>query len=314
MVGYFQHRGCHYGLLLAVAIGIFLVNLGLPGLWDKDEGCNATAALEMLKSGDYIVPHFNSQLRVDKPALLYWLQAAAYCLFGVNEFSARLPSALACLLTLLLCYELGRSLFGKTTGLLAALMLCTTPLMCGTARFANPDALLLLFIVSAMFFFWQSQGRGAGWFVAIGVVEGLAILAKGPVGVVLPTVSIAVYCAWTRQWRALFRPALIAGRADHCCWWHCRGMSLVAIDTKAEFLKGFLLEHNVHRFLAPMENHHGSLLYYPAALCVGTAPWSVFWWLFFWQSLSVAQGQERRSLSGSSVQAEPGTEASPCNA
>ena len=272
MVGYFQHRGCHYGLLLAVAIGIFLVNLGLPGLWDKDEGCNATAALEMLKSGDYIVPHFNSQLRVDKPALLYWLQAAAYCLFGVNEFSARLPSALACLLTLLICYELGRSLFGKTTGLLAALMLCTTPLMCGTARFANPDALLLLFVVSAMFFFWQSQGRGAAWFVAIGVVEGLAILAKGPVGVVLPTVSIAVYCAWTRQWRALLRPALIlAGLITLLValpWY-----ALVAIDTKAEYLKGFLLEHNVHRFLSPIDNHQGSLLFYPAAaLFVGARP------------------------------------------
>ena len=229
MISFFHRRGWHYALLIAAGTGMFLVNLGTPSLWDRDEGCNAACALEMLKSGDYIVPHFNSQLRVDKPALLYWLQVTAYKLFGVNEFSARLPSALAALLTLFLCYELGRSLFGKTTGLLAGLMICTTPLMCGAARFANPDALLHLFIVAMMFFFWQSQGAGVRsresgvrsresgvrrqggtwWFVALGAAGGLGLLAKGPVGVVLPGAALLIYCAWTRNWRAIFRPALV---------------------------------------------------------------------------------------------------------
>ena len=266
-----------------MGVGSFLVNLGTPSLWDKDEGCNATAALEMVKSGDYIVPHFNSQLRVDKPALLYWLQAAAYHLFGIHEFSARLPSALASLFTLLLCYELGRSMFGKTTGLLAGLMIATTPLMCGAARFANPDALLQLFIVSMMFFFWQSQRGGALWFAAFGAAAGLAVLAKGPVGIVLPLAAISVYCWWTGHWRSLFRPALIAGALTlllaRAPWY-----LLVTVESKNEFLKGFLLEHNVNRFLEPMENHRGSILYYPMILWVGMVPWSVFWWLLCWQA------------------------------
>jgi 4-amino-4-deoxy-L-arabinose transferase-like glycosyltransferase len=285
---------------------MFLVNLGLPSLWDKDEGRNATAALEMLKSGDYIVPHFNSELRVDKPALLYWLQAAAYKVFGIHEFSARLPSALASLLTLLLCYELGRSLFGKTTGLLAALIVCTTPFMCGAARFANPDALLQLFIVSIMFCFWQSlprtpyvndqrtprisggsstssisctnRGGSPLWFVAMGAAAGLAALAKGPVGVVLPGSAIAIYCWWTGQGRNLFRPALFLAAAT-CLLVALPWYVAVGLETKARFLSGFFLDHNIQRFLAPMENHRGSLVYYPAALLVGTAPWSVFWWL-----------------------------------
>ena len=259
---------------------MFLMNLGLPSLWDKDEGRNATAALEMLKSGDYIVPCFNSELRVDKPALLYWLQVVAYKLFGIHEFSARLPSALASLLTLLVCYELGRSLFSKTTGLLAALMLGSTPLMCGVARFANPDALLQLFIVSILFCFWQSQRGGTWWFLATGAAAGLAALAKGPVGAILPGMVIAIYCWWTGQVRAIFRPALALAAVMFLLValpWYI----VVAVETKAKFLTGFLLHHNVNRFLAPLESHDGTFLYYPAAMFVGAAPWSVFWWLMW---------------------------------
>src|SRR5438876_8026436 len=98
----FETRFGHFALLLAAASALFLPNLGSPSLWDIDEGNNAEAAREMLVSGDWIVPTFNYQLRVDKPALLYWCQIAAYRLFGVNEFAARLPSALAALAAILL--------------------------------------------------------------------------------------------------------------------------------------------------------------------------------------------------------------------
>src|SRR5262249_11466329 len=86
---------------------------------------------------------------------------------------------------------------------------------------------------------------------------------------------------WTRQWRALFRPALIPAAITLLLValpWYI----LVAVDTKAKFLQGFLLQHNVNRFLTPMETHDGSLLYYPIALWMGMAPWSVFWWLLGW--------------------------------
>src|SRR6516164_2523258 len=108
----FNHRFGHYALLLAFGAVLFLPNLGGPSLWDIDEGNNAEAAREMWAAHNWIVPTFNFELRVDKPALLYWLQIGAYKLFGVNEFAARLPSALAALATVLLTYEFGRLLFG----------------------------------------------------------------------------------------------------------------------------------------------------------------------------------------------------------
>ena len=80
------HNRCgHYGLLLAVAVALTLPNLGAPSLWDIDEGNNAEAAREMMDCGNWVVPTFNYQLRVDKPALLYWLQVGAFRVFGINR-------------------------------------------------------------------------------------------------------------------------------------------------------------------------------------------------------------------------------------
>src|SRR5947209_9212086 len=101
-------RAGHYLVLLTAGLILFMNNLGGPSLWDLDEGRNATASLEMMESGNLIVPTFNGQLRVDKPVLFYWLQIGCYAIFGPNEFAARLPSALAALVTLLLSYRLGR--------------------------------------------------------------------------------------------------------------------------------------------------------------------------------------------------------------
>ena len=94
-----------------------LPNLGGPSLWDVDEGVNAQAAREMREAGTWIVPTFNYQLRTAKPVMLYWLQRASYAAFGVNEFSARLPSVLAGWLAVLLTYELARRMFARATAL-----------------------------------------------------------------------------------------------------------------------------------------------------------------------------------------------------
>src|SRR5438552_829748 len=97
-----NHRLVHHVVLLAAAALLTLPGLGAVSLWDMDEGLNAEAAREMLESGNWVVPRFNFQLRDAKPALLYWLQLGAYRAFGVNEFAARLPSAVAAALAALL--------------------------------------------------------------------------------------------------------------------------------------------------------------------------------------------------------------------
>ena len=275
-------RPGHYLLLLSLGLILFFNNLGRPTLWDLDEGRNATAALEMFETGNYVVPTFNAQLRVDKPAFLYWCQVAAYALFGVNEFAARFPSALAALGTLFLCYELGRALFSASTALLGGIIVGSTVFLVGAGRFANPDALLNLFTVALLLLFWRGHTRpGTAWFVGLGTLAGLGVLTKGPVGLVLPALVVLAFLIWEK------RLALLKERGLWCGVFALLAVALpwyiwVAVNTRGHFLQGFLVNHNVGRFLSPMDLHSGPPFYYLLALFVGLAPWSIFLCLTVW--------------------------------
>jgi 4-amino-4-deoxy-L-arabinose transferase-like glycosyltransferase len=297
----FHHRAGHYALLVAVAASLFLVNLGGPSLWDIDEGNNSEASREMMEADNLVVPTFNFELRTDKPALLYWLQIGAYSLFGVNEFAARLPSALAALATVLLTYELGRRMFGAGTGLLAGLILASTALFCASAHFANPDALLLACTTLALLFFWNSFAcSGRGWFVPAGISTALAVLAKGPVGVLLPGAVVFLFLLWSRQLGRL---------CDRRLGWGILAFLLVALpwyawvtaETKGAFTRGFLWTHNVDRYRSPMENHGGPGFYYALVLVAGFAPWSAFLGLTAWYGLKALR---QPKATGPAVPAE----------
>jgi 4-amino-4-deoxy-L-arabinose transferase-like glycosyltransferase len=293
-----HQRGCHYAILVGVALLLFFWDLGTPTLWDIDEGRNSTASLEMLESRNWVVPTFNARLRSDKPVLLYWLQATAYRLFGVTEFSARLPSALAALGAVLLAYELGRSLFGKRTGFLGALIAASSPMLIGAARFANPDALLHFFTLLTLFLFWLGQRRPTSWWwMGLGAASGFGMLAKGPVALVLPSAVMLVFLIWEGRWRILL---------DRRWWWGALTWSLVAlpwyiwvaVDTKGRFIERFFLRHNMERFLDPLEGHEGVPAFYVVVLFAGLAPWSIFllggWWFGFWSALTAPGPRWRR--------------------
>src|SRR5581483_2342618 len=262
----FRRRATHYVLLLAVTAALTLPGLGACSLWDIDEGLNAEAAREMLESGNWVVPTFNFKPRTAKPALLYWLQAFSYQSFGVTEFAARLPSVLAAAVTVLLTYELGRQMFGRTTGLLASVILISSVQVCLQAHAATPDALLLAASTLTLWLFWVgSRNGGRNWAWMIGLGCGLAVLAKGPVGVVLPAGVIGYYLLAQRQLgRLLVRRVLwglillilVAGP------WYILG----GTETHGLFLRWFWHHENVGRFLTPMEGHWGSPAYYVVAV------------------------------------------------
>ena len=284
-----DNRVGHYALLASVWAVLCLPNLGGPSLWDIDEGNNAQAAREMYESGNVIVPTFNYKLRVDKPVLLYWLQASAYHICGVNEFAARLPSALAALLAVFVTYELGRRLFGTSAGLLAGLVLATSVAFCGAAHFANPDALLNLCTLLTLWCFWNHYRREGGWWLlGCGAASGLGMLAKGPVGLVLPMTVTTVFLLWRRELRRLWDLRLLGASVVFLLValpWYI----WVGLETKGEWLSGFFWKHNVQRAVGAMENHGGPFYYYILVLVAGLTPWSVFLGPTAWHALSAVR-------------------------
>ena len=149
-----QHRLAHYLLLASIwGCADFAQLRGQP-VGHRRRQQRGSGAGTSRAADNWAIPTFNFALCVDKPALLYWLQIAAYNWFGVNEFAARLPSALAALLAMLATYELGRRMVTPIAGLLAGLILAVSCLRrrrafreSGCAAYRLHDACHALFLV-----------------------------------------------------------------------------------------------------------------------------------------------------------------------
>jgi 4-amino-4-deoxy-L-arabinose transferase-like glycosyltransferase len=178
--------------------GLFLVLLplllalpqaALLPLLDRDEPRFAEASREMLQSGNYVVPTFNFAPRYAKPPLIYWCQAAAFCVCGENAFAARLPSLLAVAGTALLLLAWGRALGSHAAGLIAAFAYAFCLQVMQQGRVATADALLIFFMTLTGYAGWrllaiargEASGRSwNGWGIVLAVGFGGGFLAKGP--------------------------------------------------------------------------------------------------------------------------------------
>ncbi|MCD6320051.1 MAG: glycosyltransferase family 39 protein [Candidatus Desulfofervidaceae bacterium] len=263
-------------LLILLSGFLFFSALDKASLWDIDEPNNAECAREMMIRHDPIVPTFNGELRTDKPALIYWCMWSAYKIFGVNEFSARFFSPLFGVATVILVFLAGNSLFLWPTGLWAGLILLSTLFFNISVRIATPDAALIFFINLAIFsFILGYETRRGVYFYLFFLAMALAVLAKGPMGIVLPLTTIFVFLVIKRDFSVLKETRLAKGLLLFflvALPWYV----LVGIKTHGAFLvgkEGFLLKHNIHRFLNPMEGHKAPFFFYIVILPFIFFPW-----------------------------------------
>ena len=152
-------------LIVLLAGALYLPGLARIPLFDRDEPRFASAAREMLVSGNFVVPRFDGVLRPDKPPAIYWLMDISYKLFGVSGMAARLPSVLFGTLTLLVVYWIAGRRFGRATGLLAALMLSVAALYFAETRLATADSVMIFFTTVCMacvWDAWDAQPSGDG--------------------------------------------------------------------------------------------------------------------------------------------------------
>jgi 4-amino-4-deoxy-L-arabinose transferase-like glycosyltransferase len=198
----------HFLLLLIVGVLLFFVGLGSLPLVEPDEGRNAEVAREMLVSGDWVTPHYNSLAYLDKPAVYFWLVAGSFRVLGTSEFAARLPSALAALGTLLLVWWMARKMFGEAVGLRAAVIWASTPLVIIFSRQVIFDMTLTLLVTLSMLAFWidSTSAFKRPWLeMLMFAAWGVAAITKGLVGFLLPLLSLLAYQALAGRWRELKR-------------------------------------------------------------------------------------------------------------
>ncbi|MGL6076423.1 MAG: ArnT family glycosyltransferase [Fimbriiglobus sp.] len=278
----------HHLVLLIVTFFLTFPNLGAHSLWDMDEGVNAECGREMMESGTWIVPTFNWELRTAKPVLLYWLQRGSYRAFGVSEWSARFPSALLAFGTVLVTYHLARRMYDALTGFLAGSILASTIQFSILSHAATPDAPLIFFVTLTMAMVWWLHEHGQGWLIWPAIPCGLAVLAKGPVGLGVPGMAILAYVLWNREWKRILSWRFLAG-----IWLFALvvvpWVGFVAAETRGEWLAKFLKNENVNRMTTAQENHSGPPYYYLVCLLVLFAPWSSVIGVTFWYAVAEAR-------------------------
>jgi 4-amino-4-deoxy-L-arabinose transferase-like glycosyltransferase len=264
-------------LLLFCAWALFW-NLGQAGLFEPDEGRNAEIAREILLLKDWITPHYDFLARLDKPMLFFDVVAFSYRLFGISEWSARLPSALAALGCLVLTYRLSSVLFGRTAALWSALILVTSIEFFALSQIVILDMLLAFFLTFGFSCFLLGQiaadvGKHRAYFLCMYIAFGAATLTKGPIGFVLPAMVIVSYLLATRNWLLLQRMELPLGvplfLLTASSWY------LIAEFQNPGYLRHFLLQENVARFATDRFHRTQQWYFYFLALPAGFFPWSV---------------------------------------
>jgi 4-amino-4-deoxy-L-arabinose transferase-like glycosyltransferase len=251
---------------------------------DPDEGRYGTIPYQMLTRGDFVTPKQNDIKFFDKPPLLYWGIAASYSIFGLQEWAARLVPAMAALMGLLAVYALGRRMFSPRAGTIGAIILATSfmwPLM---ARVVVTDMLVSALVFVALVLWWMGHSedssvfeqRRTGYFIGFWITLSLAVLAKGPIAVVLTGGCIFLYALLCRQWQSLSgmrwaigTPLFIAITAP---WF------ILVAQRNPEFNHFFWYDQHIGRFLGNTtgNDHVQGAGYYFQLLPLILFPWSVF--------------------------------------
>lgn len=256
-----------YLFLWAVA-GIFLYtwNIHLP-LTNPDEAVYGETAKEILTAGDWLSPRIYSAYWYDKPPLFYWLAATAFRLFGVSDAAARLPSVLAGLAAAGYLAWDASPIFGRRIALCAAALYLTCWEIWVLAQAAVTDMTLSFLLLIASLGLWR--GRTVLPYVA----AGLALLTKGPIGILFPALTAAFYFFCTRDTARLRSWKLPCGvlitSAVGLPWY----AYTTAIHGDA-FIETFLGFHNFTRFLTPEHATQHAWWRYIPVLAVGFLPWT----------------------------------------
>jgi 4-amino-4-deoxy-L-arabinose transferase-like glycosyltransferase len=195
---------------------IWFAMLGGRSLFDPDEGRYAEIPREMLVNHDWVIPHLNGLVYLEKPPLQYWLTTLSFRCFGATEFAARLCTGLAGFLCLVIVFFLGRRLWGVEAGCKAVLLTAASTLFVLLGHQLTLDMLLNFCLLGFLACFlmaqveYENRRRRALWMLGCWAATGFAVLTKGLIGAVAPAMMSVAYCLWQGDRRVL-RASTCAG-------------------------------------------------------------------------------------------------------
>ncbi len=265
---------------------IYVAGMFTPALLDDVDTVHAEAAREMVLTHDWVTLHTNGIRYLEKAPLPYWAVAASYVLFGITDWSTRVPLMLAVLALLLVTYKLGKQSYGEKGGLYSAVVLATAVGPYIFTRFQIPDVMVGLWLTLGAYFFLRSleEDRPSPlkcWGFA--ATCALNVLTKGLIGLIFPLAAIGLYLIFTGNLRHLLKLRFVSSTLVFLLLaapWHI----LAALRNPSQgAVRGFLWLYFVNEHFLRYVNKRVPpgydtvpLLIFWGLLLVWLVPWSVF--------------------------------------
>ena len=265
-----------YIFLFVLIIAFYLYGLGRLPLLGPDEPRYAQVAREMFLSGDLVTPRLGGHTWFEKPALLYWMMVAAFKVFGVSEWSARLGPAICGVLTIVAVWWVGREI---GLGFQSLLVTATCLSLIFFSRAASFDVVISMTTAwSLAFFLLHELKNRRRYSLLIGFYSfvGLSLLAKGLIGIVIPFGVAGLYYLLRRTWpqRSVMLSLLWGvplALAVSAIWY-----GPVIAKHGWTFIDEFFVQHHFARYVSNKYHHPQPIYFYPIIILMFTLPWTVF--------------------------------------
>jgi len=273
-------------VLVALWFVIYAVGLSWPPLLDDVDTVHAEAAREMLQRHDWVTLYTNGFRYLEKAPLMYWSLASSYSLFGISNWSTRLPLVLGVLALVLATWRLGRYAYGSSGGFYAGLALVTSLGLYMFTRFLIPEVLVALWLTLGYQLFLQSleqerPSRALCWSFA--AVSALNVLTKGLIGLVFPIGAMGLFLLFTGNLKHILRLRLASSSVVFlviAAPWHVMAaLRNPPAGSSRGFLWFYFINEHVMRFLGkrvPPGYDTVPLLLFWGLLLAWLLPWSAF--------------------------------------
>lgn len=288
-------------IIIIISALLFIPFIGSVHLFDWDEINFAEASREMIMTGDYTHVQINYETFWEKPPFFFWLQVICMKIFGINEFASRLPNALTGIATMLTLYAMGRKLENRKFAWIWMLTYAGSVLPHFYFRTGIIDPVFNLFIFVSIWFVYRltlltsEQAKERLKFAAYaGFFAGMAVLTKGPVGLLVVLLSVGVYMIVARKFWALnikeWVLFFVLVGAVSIAWF---GYELI---TNGPFFLQEFIVYQIRLFKTQDAGHGGPFYYHALVILFGCFPMSYFAFLGIRNNTDDAQARKQMRL------------------